>query len=148
MAERAFAVLRRGRASSVTGSDAYVVALSQGSFTASVSQAANGDVCLKTDDGAAGISISCGSAEFAATHGLVMSTIGAGITPRITVLLPDGSSSVAFTGGTTSNAATPVVNNVATATVSLSGGVSYTLPNGTAQTWSIPAPQQSVAATG
>jgi hypothetical protein len=84
----------------------------------------------------------CGTATHAAAFGLGMVSGGIGETTQITVLVPDGVSSVTFETRTTSRSVA-VVNNVAALASHDLTGARYTLPDGSKHTIAVRRPRAS-----
>lgn len=137
-ADRAFSVMKVAHVSGATAVSG-VAALSTAGFTASVSQASNGDICLTTDDEGAGESIACSHLQNAITQGVTLSISGGGIPTRLTVLVPNGVQSVEFQTSAGS-VAVPVTNNVATSVAGGLSGDSFTDSLGASQSFTIPTP--------
>jgi hypothetical protein len=141
-ADHAFAVLRRhsAHASDAAASQGGgVLALTQGDFTARVSQETNGEVCLLTGSSTEAQAKTCDHPQHAAEVGIVLITETSGQPARVTALVPDGVSTVTVSTGGTQTSMT-VTNNVASGTFSKLDGVTFTAPGGTPVTVAAPSP--------
>lgn len=131
-ADHAFAVLRRHSHSahaSDTAGQGGVLALTQGDFTARVSQEANGEVCLLTGSSTEAQAMTCDHPQHAAESGIVLITESAGQPARVTALVPDGVSAVTVNAGDTQTRIN-VTNNVASGTFTKLESVTFTVPGG------------------
>jgi len=115
------------------------VALEGSDFRVLVSQDGNGEVCVWMLLNEGGGGNSSGTPANAAALGLGLTTSGVGDSMQMTFLVPNGVTTVTFDTGSTSQSV-PVVNNVATFASPDLTGATYTLPTGTQERSSIPAP--------
>lgn len=140
--EAAFAVLRRPTAHiSDANRDLDLMghlALTEGAFSARVSQEPDGSVCIITVDASEGSGDACDQAQTAAEKGIMDLSAGVGSQTRITVLVPDGVTTVVARVGTGTESI-PVLNNVASAVVNDFHSVSFAPPDGAPPvTWAAP----------
>jgi hypothetical protein len=139
-ADRAFAVLRRHSAhASIAAGQGGVLALTQGDFTARVSQETNGEVCLLAGSPTEAQAKTCDHPQHAAESGIVLITEESGQPVRVTALVPDGVSTVTVTAGGTQTPMT-VTNNVASGTFSKLDSVTFAVPGGKPVTVAAPPP--------
>ncbi len=147
IADRSFAILRRhiARAAASPAGFTGALAVTEGQFTARVSQESSGDVCLETENPSASSGVACEHVQAATETGIIDVSGVPGAPSRLTVLVPDGVTTVTASTATTS-LHLGVTNNVATAVVHGLTEVSYRVPGGSSVNWKVGAPPPLPAA--